>query len=68
MLPLLTGEGRTHHAEILTEATRLSEAVQLVPVLDPRRFTMDTVEGAYRAVSDGTVRGKVVVDISEASR
>jgi hypothetical protein len=29
---------------------------------------MDTVEGAYRAVSDGTVRGKVVVDISEASR
>jgi NADPH:quinone reductase-like Zn-dependent oxidoreductase len=68
LLPLLTGEGRPHHGEILAEATRLAEAVQLVPVLDPRRFTMDTVEGAYRAVSDGTVRGKVVVDISEASR
>ena len=67
MLPLLTGEGRAHHGEILTEATRLAEAGQLVPMVDPRRFTMDTVEEAYRAVRDGAARGKIVVDIGEAA-
>ena len=43
LLPLLTGEGRAHHGEILAEATRLAEAGQLTPSLDPRRFTLETV-------------------------
>ena len=43
LLPLLTGEGRKHHGDILAEATRLAEAGQLVPTLDPRRFTLATV-------------------------
>jgi NADPH:quinone reductase-like Zn-dependent oxidoreductase len=64
LLPLLTGQGRAHHGEILAEATRLAESGELV---QPRRFTMDTVEEAYRTVKDGTVRGKVVVDIGEAA-
>src|SRR5277367_3163605 len=42
LLPLLTGEGRAHHGEILREATRLTEAGKIVPQLDPRRFTLDT--------------------------
>ncbi len=67
LLPLLTGEGRAHHGEILTEATRLAEAGQLVPTVDPRRFTMDTVEEAHRAVRDGAALGKIVVDIGEAA-
>ena len=31
LLPLLTGEGRAHHGQILGEATRLAEAGQLLP-------------------------------------
>jgi NADPH2:quinone reductase len=65
LLPLLTGEGRKHHGDILAEATRLAEAGQLVPTLDPRRFTLATVADAYRAIKDGTGRGKMVVDIGE---
>ena len=35
LLPLLTGEGRAHHGEILAEATRLAEAGQLIAVAGP---------------------------------
>ncbi len=63
LLPLLTGEGRAHHGDILREATRLAEAGDLTPAVDPRRFTLDTVDEAYRAVADGSARGRLVVEI-----
>jgi len=63
LLPLLTDEGRAHHGEILSHAARLAESGQLIPSLDPRRFTLSTAEDAYRAISDGTARGKLVVEI-----
>ena len=63
LLPLLTGEGRAHHRDILAEATRLAESGQLAPTLDPRRFTLATVGEAYRAMQDGAGRGKIVVEI-----
>src|SRR5262249_44350036 len=37
LLPLLTGEGRPHHGEILREAARLVESGKMSPRLDPRR-------------------------------
>ena len=63
LLPLLTGEGRAHHGEILAEATRLAEAGQLTPLLSPRRFTLETVGDAYRAITEGTAKGKMAIDI-----
>ena len=65
LLPLLTGEGGAHHGEILAEATRLAEVVQLTPSLDPRHFTLETVDEAYRAIAEGTTRGKLAVDIGQ---
>ena len=67
LLPMLTGEGREHHGEILREATRLVEAGKLVPRLDPRHFTLETVCDAYRALKGGSVAGKLVVDIDPAA-
>ncbi len=67
LLPLLTGEGRAHHGAILTEATRLAEAGQLLPQLDPHRFKLNSVGEAYRMVTDGTARGKLAIDISEGT-
>lgn len=64
LAPLLSGRGRRHHGAILAAATGLAEAGKLVPILDPRRFTLDTVCEAYRAISAGDVRGKLVVDIA----
>lgn len=65
LLPMLTGEGRAHHGEVLTDATRLVEAGKLKPVLDPRHFTLATVHDAHDAVEQGTAFGKVVIDIAE---
>ncbi len=64
LLPLLTGEGRDHHGEILREATRLAEAGRLAPKVDPRRFTLETLGDAYAALEARTTDGKLVVDIA----
>ncbi len=65
LIPLLTGEGRAHHGEILEQARRLAEAGQLSPILDPRRFTFADVDAAHAAVAAGKTQGKVVVSTIE---
>jgi NADPH2:quinone reductase len=65
LLPMLTGEGRSHHGEILREATRLIESGKIRPRLDPRRFTLSAVGDAYSAMEDGSAAGKIVVDVWE---
>jgi NADPH:quinone reductase len=63
LLPLLTGKNRAHHGEILRQATRLAEAGQLRPVLDPRQFTLHTALAAHEAVEQGTAVIKIVIDV-----
>lgn len=65
LLPMLTGQGRAHHGQILREATRLSEVGKITPRLDPRRYTFNSVADAHRAVEDRSAAGKIVVDIGE---
>jgi NADPH:quinone reductase-like Zn-dependent oxidoreductase len=64
LMPLLTGKGRAHHGEILTAAAKLVEAGQLLPILDPRHFTLETTAAAHTAMSDRSAKGKIVVDIA----
>ncbi|KJC59709.1 quinone oxidoreductase [Bradyrhizobium sp. LTSPM299] len=64
LLPLLTGEGRPHHGEILREATRLAESGKVAPHLDPRHFTLATIADAHAAIRNRTATGKIVVDIA----
>jgi NADPH:quinone reductase len=63
LLPLLSGEGRAHHGEIMREATQLAEAGQLRPRLDPRHFDLTSVAEAHAAIEDRSAQGKIVVDI-----
>ncbi len=65
LLPMLTGQGRAHHGQILREATRLSEAGKIAPRLDPRRYTLDSVADAHRAIEDHSAAGKIVIDIAQ---
>lgn len=60
LLPLLTGEGREHHGEILRHVAELVDAGKLRPHVDERRFTLETIEDAHAAASSG----KIVVNIS----
>ena len=62
---MLTGQGRAHHGEILREATRLAEAGQIKPLLDPRRFTLDSAAEAHRLIENRSANGKIVIDIAD---
>ena len=62
LLPLITGEGRAHHGEILTRAAELCEAGKLRPLLNEQRFTTADIAAAHALVEAGSL-GKVVVEI-----
>jgi NADPH:quinone reductase-like Zn-dependent oxidoreductase len=63
LLPLLTGKGREHHGQILQEAARLIEAGSVVPILDPRRFNLETAGAAHELLRSGAAQGRLVVEI-----
>jgi NADPH:quinone reductase len=67
LLPLLTGEGRAHHGDILREAKKLCEAGKIIPKLDHRRFDFATIADAYDAVRTRNASGKIVIDIEAPS-
>jgi NADPH2:quinone reductase len=62
LLPLLTGEGRAHHGEILTRAAALAEAGKLCPLLNERTFSTAEIDAAHTLVASGSL-GKVVVEV-----
>ena len=66
LLPLLSGEGRAHHGDIMREAAKLIEAGKLSVRLDPRQFTLSNIDDAHVAQKDGSAKGKIVIDITEA--
>jgi NADPH:quinone reductase-like Zn-dependent oxidoreductase len=63
LLPLLTGQERAHHGQILSEGARLATAGQLKVRLDANRFALDTAEEAYQYLESGDADGKIVVDV-----
>ncbi|WP_197513527.1 zinc-dependent alcohol dehydrogenase family protein [Bordetella bronchialis] len=66
--PLLSGQDRRHYRDILDQARPLIESGRVMPIVDERRFTLDTLEDAYRIVRAGQARGKLVVDIDAQDR
>ena len=64
LLPLLTGEGREHHGEILARVTELVEAGSLRPLVHPGTFDLAAVADAHEALAAQTARGKVVVTVA----
>lgn len=63
LLPLLSGEGRRHHGDILREATKLADGGRLRVNVDPRNFSLETVAEAHEILEKGTALGKVVINI-----
>jgi NADPH:quinone reductase-like Zn-dependent oxidoreductase len=62
LLPLITGENRAHHGEILARAASIAEAGKLKPLLGDEKFTASDIDRAFERVSAGSF-GKVVVEI-----
>jgi NADPH:quinone reductase-like Zn-dependent oxidoreductase len=63
LLPLLTGDGRDRHGDILRETAALVDSGRMQPRVDERRFTLATANQAHALVAAGQGRGKVVVEI-----
>jgi NADPH:quinone reductase-like Zn-dependent oxidoreductase len=64
LYPLISGEGREHHKEILQEAAALATTGKLRPMVDPTGYRLTTIEAAYAAQGGGKVKGKIVVDVA----
>jgi NADPH:quinone reductase-like Zn-dependent oxidoreductase len=60
--PLLTGNGRAHHGEILRLAAELVDSRRLNPLLNERRFLPADLDDAYVSAAAGGL-GKTVLDI-----
>jgi NADPH:quinone reductase len=63
LLPMLTGIGIEHQGAILREATRMAEAGQILPLLDPRHFHLQTAEQALTLIVRRGETGNIVVEI-----
>ncbi|WP_322045845.1 zinc-dependent alcohol dehydrogenase family protein [Paraburkholderia sp. J67] len=64
LLPLLSGEGRAAHGEILHEVGKLAQQGKIDVTLDARRFTLANVDDAHALVETRQAEGKVVIDIA----
>jgi NADPH:quinone reductase-like Zn-dependent oxidoreductase len=62
LLPLITGEGRAHHGEILALITALVEAGKIMPLLNEQVISMANIDDAHALVESGAF-GKVVVEL-----
>lgn len=64
LLPMLRGPGRERHGRILRELAALADAGKLRPLVEERRFTLETAADAHALLDSGKARGKIVVDIA----
>ena len=62
LFPMITGESRAHHGEILTEVAALAEGGKLRPLLNKQCFAIAEIEAAHALVEAGAL-GKVVVEV-----
>jgi NADPH2:quinone reductase len=63
LYPLISGQGRAHHGEILTAATALIDEGRIKPLVHSRTFTLGDIEDAYRSLQQGKTMGKIVVSV-----
>ncbi|WP_374380805.1 zinc-dependent alcohol dehydrogenase family protein [Dongia sp.] len=64
LMPLLTGKHRAHHGAIMAEATTLAESGQLLPRLDPTRYTFAEADAAHTALRERRATGKIAIEIA----
>ena len=63
-LPLLHDEGRGRYGAILREVAARVDAGVLRPLVDPARYTLETLAAAHAKLESGAALGKLVVDVA----
>ena len=62
LFPLLSGQYRSHHGQILQAAAGLAEQKQLKPLLAEKLFRSSEIAEAYDAIAKG-IQGKVALEL-----
>ena len=63
LYPLISGKNRKQHGDILRKATEMAENKQLYPIVDTESYSLETIQAAYNAITNGETKGKVVISI-----
>ncbi|MBW9114702.1 zinc-dependent alcohol dehydrogenase family protein [Rhizobium cauense] len=63
LVPLLTGEGRERHGEILREVASIVDDGKLRALVDGRTYGLDTLNDAFSLLESRANTGKVVVSL-----
>jgi len=64
LYPLISGQGRAHHGEILAAAAALIDEGRITPRVHDHTYTLAQVADAYQHLQQGKTNGKVVVSIA----
>ena len=64
LYPLISGQGRAHHGEILTAATALIDEGRIKPQIHEKEYTLAQVADAYSSLQQGKTRGKIVISVN----
>jgi NADPH2:quinone reductase len=67
LVPIMFGRDREAQGRILDRITLLAEQGRVVPLLDPRRFKLETVADAHRELEARQASGKLVIDVGPAA-
>lgn len=62
LLPMLLGQGQSHHGDILKHIATLVDEGQLTPLVDSERFTLDQVNAAHEYFAANKHTGKIVIE------
>lgn len=62
LLPMMTGKGRAHHGEILTEVAKLVDAGKVKPLIAEKRFKFSEANEAHAYYASGKHVGKIVLE------
>lgn len=63
LIPMLHGQNRQNHGDILQKITDIVDAGHLTPVVDEKEFSLESVADAYARLTSGDALGKVVVTL-----
>lgn len=61
LLPLLTGEGREHHGEIMQKATQLANSGLLKPQVNSKDFSFENIREAYNSLENHSLKNRAIV-------
>ncbi|SDJ73480.1 NADPH2:quinone reductase [Ferrimonas sediminum] len=61
LLPMIHGQGRANHGQILRRVAELVDAGKVTPLIDPSRFSLWQVADAHRHLQSGQAVGKIVL-------